>query len=503
MKNKLIRKLLNFLRIKEYNGYGFDITRELTYEANAAKNKIWYNGDGGELSQLYGQTTNRNNSFWGATETRGMEIRKIHSGLPHLIVSTLANIVLADMGDLDFGEDAKSGELWEEIAEENNWKQLSKRALSDVLKVGDGAFKISFQETVSDLPLIDFYDGAYVDYVYAGGRIKEIHFFNHYDRGHKRYTLEEIYGYGYINYRLYNDNEEVPLTTLTETADLEPLTFDKRVILAVPFSIFASDVYKGRGASIYDGKTDAFDALDEVLSQWIDALRSARTRTYIPESLIPRNFETGGLLTPNNFDNRFIKIASDLSEGAKNTIDVESPIIQTDAYVETYMTVLDLCLQGIISPSTLGIDVKKLDNAEAQREKEKMTLYTRQTIIDAMVPVLRDLVQAVFNAYALQYRQTITDVAFDVNFGEYANPSFEAVIETMSNPNTPMSIEARVEEIWGNSKTREWKDEEIRRIKEQRGLTELDLPALNSKISIYDNETAAKIGIFKNENLTP
>ena len=56
------------------------------------------------------------------------------------------------------------------------------------------------------------------------------------------------------------------------------------------------------------------------------------------------------------------------------------------------MTALDLCLQGIISPSTLGIDVKKLDNAEAQREKEKATLYTRNAIVEALQEELPEVI---------------------------------------------------------------------------------------------------------------
>ena len=61
--------------------------------------------------------------------------------------------------------------------------------------------------------------------------------------------------------------------------------------------------------------------------------------------------------------------------------------------LQSYITALDLCLQGLISPSTLGIDVKKLDNAEAQREKEKATEYTRGKVIDVLEKIIRKLVE--------------------------------------------------------------------------------------------------------------
>ena len=152
----------------------------------------------------------------------------------------------------------------------------------------------------------------------------------------------------------------------------------------MPLKIYESTKWEGRGGSIFDGKLDSFDAFDEAWSQWMDALRAGRARTYIPESYIPRNPETGELLKASAFDNRFIAGDDNMGEGGKNQILTEQPDIPHESYLASYVTALDLCLQGIISPSTLGIDVKKLDNAEAQREKEKATLYTRNAIVEAL-----------------------------------------------------------------------------------------------------------------------
>ena len=486
--DKLKRKLMKFLRVKEWNEYGFDVNRLLTFEANAAKNTVWYNGDSYELSQLYGQIGNINNSFWGATETAGMEIRKMHTGLPRLLISTLANITVTDINDIEFKSD-EDRKTWEKIADENHFDRLIKKATIQTLKIGDGAFKISFSDEISELPIIEFYSGENVDYTYKRGRIVEIKFYNKYEHGTINYTLEETYGFGYVRYKLYKDDKEVALNAIPETQGLQDVTFDPTVILAVPYMIYESEMYPGRGQSVLDGKTDAFDALDEVVSQWMDAIRSGRVRTYIPESLIPRSPDGGYLMKPNSFDNKFIKIESSLAEGAKTEIKTEQPAIQVQAYEHTYITHLDMALQGLVSPSTLGIDVKKLDNAESQREKEKTTLYTRQTIIDVMSDVLQRLVKAVFFAYNIQYGKGPVEVNCEVSFGEYANPSFEAVVETMSNPNTPKSIEAKVEEIWGDTRTQTWKEEEIKRIKTEKGIITMDEPSFSTdyKTNTFDD----------------
>jgi hypothetical protein len=47
-----------------------------------------------------------------------------------------------------------------------------------------------------------------------------------------------------------------------------------------------------------------------------------------------------------------------------------------------------------------------------------------------------------------------------------------------------MSIEAKVEEMWGDSKEQAWKDEEVARIKEQLGIITMEEPALSEEVLI-------------------
>ena len=223
----------------------------------------------------------------------------------------------------------------------------------------------------------------------------------------------------------------------------------------------------------------------------MDALRAGRAKTYIPESCIPRDPETGTFLQPNAFDNRFIASGDNMAEGGKNQINTEQPAIPHDSYLASYITALDLCLQGIISPSTLGIDTKKLDNAEAQREKEKTTLYTRNAIVEALQETLPQVVEACVNAWRLLNGQAMKPVEVDIPFGEYANPSFESQVETVSKGKTGgiMSIEASVEELYGDSRDEEWKAEEVARLKAEQGIAELSEPEVSIEgVQIKDDE---------------
>jgi len=485
MSENIKKSIRSWLQLNPAPPMSITIQEIADYDLSAIRNRIWYRGDANELSQLYAQNQEYadRTKFWASSSSAGMEMRKIHTGLPALIVRVLSNIVLADMNNFAFKEPTDA-ELWKGVDDPSNpFPDQLETALRETLVVGDGAFKITFDTDISQHPLLEWYPGDRVEYEKQRGRLREVIFRTPYRVKKQEYVLVEHYGSGYVRSELYLDEKQVPLDAIEATKNIVPeWRFDESLILAVPFKIYDSAKFKGRGASIFDNKLDSFDAFDEAWSQWMDALRSGRAKTYIPESLIPRDPETGMLMKPNAFDNRYIASGSDMSENAQNRIVTEQPGIPHDSYLATYITALDLCLQGIISPSTLGIDTKKLDNAEAQREKEKTTLYTRNAIVGALQKMLPILISACVNGDRVLHNQAIKEVSVDIPFGEYANPSFESQVETVAKAKSAgiMSIEASVEELYGDTRDQEWKNEEVARLKEEQGIAEIEEPAVNT-----------------------
>ncbi|MDF9845183.1 MULTISPECIES: capsid protein [unclassified Paenibacillus] len=453
------------------------IQEPYSYGANVLRNRLWYRGDPSELDQFYKQNVTDavgRSRFWAAVPSTGLGIRKIHSGLPAMVADRLSDIVVADMDAITLQNDAETT-AWDEISKDNDFPELLAGAVTETLSAGDGAFKVTLDPEVSEYPLIEFYSGDQVEYKRTRGRLQEVIFYSDYSVDKRDYRLIETFGRKYIRYQLLDAyGKQVPLSLVPEIADLRDIEYDGDFIMAVPLMVFKSTKWPGRGKSIFDSKADSFDALDEVISQWMDAIRSGRVQKYIPEDMIPKNPETGALMRPNPFDNQFIRISSVMAEDAKGQISLVQPQILYEAFVASYASAMDMCLQGIISPSTLGIDLKKTDNAEAQREKEKATLYTRGKIVDRLNEVIPELVQTVLKVYDTMKGRTAGEYEVSVTFGEYAAPDFGSVVETVGKARTfgVMSIERAVEEMYGDTWTDEEKAEEVARLKaEQSGPT--------------------------------
>lgn len=87
--------------------------------------------------------------------------------------------------------------------------------------------------------------------------------------------------------------------------------------------------------------------------------------------------------------------------------------------------------------------------------------------------------------YDLARGKTAGDYVATVDFKEYANPSFEAIVETVSKARpgeTIMSIEKSVDTMYGDSMTEEEKQEEVKRLKNEKGIIEKEEPNIMNPI---------------------
>lgn len=490
IKDRARRALLDFLRIRPALDTPIDLQESFGFAADVIQNQLWYRGDPAELSQFYKQFAHNGvddtaqTRFWCQVPEVG-SLRKAHDGLPAVMVDTLAHVVKADLDDIDFADEGAASR-WAEIADEADFASLVHQAITDTLVTGDGAFKLSIDPEVSDHPLIEFWGADHVEYEIARGRITAVIFVSRHTVDKEQYTLRERYGVGSVSYELSDkDGAPCPLTDVPELAQLHNISFDADIMLAVPLRFFRSGRWPNRGRSLYSCKTDAFDMLDEIVSQWLDAIRAGRVMRYIPERLIPRNPENGTLTTPSYFRSNFVVTDTVLAEtGTPPKVEMQQADIRYEAFAASYSAAVDRCLQGIMSPATLGIDVGKMSSADAQREKKDVTGFTRNAITDALEKALPKLAEIVLIADDLMHGNMPGAYDASVSFGEYGAPDFDSRVETLAKVSTAslMSIEAAVDELWGGSKDDRWKETEVQRIKQMRGVADAAEPAVGGEL---------------------
>jgi hypothetical protein len=123
----------------------------------------------------------------------------------------------------------------------------------------------------------------------------------------------------------------------------------------------------------------------------------------------------------------------------------------------------------------LGIDLKKTDNAEAQREKEKMTLFMRSAIVAEIKEALNKLAELALVCDDIMNGRVVGDYNVKAGFAEYAEPTFESRAGTVSDLYAKglMSVEMAVDRLYGKNLSDKEKDAEVQRIKSQ-STTELD-----------------------------
>ena len=443
IKEKLKRFLESFFvyQIKDYS-YNVTLEEGMSFKENLAENKVWARGIPRELQNFYEVVPDIDRtSFWGSS-SRVENIRKIHINLPQIIIKTLTDITVNDLNSIEITNEEYRN-IWDKIENDNKFKKNLNRILKQVLTYGDGAFKISFHPEEMDVPVIDFVGAEDIDFIIENGRIKETVFKKNFKLGEKNFYLMEFYGYGYVVYKLVDENfVEYPLKTIDKLKNIKDIYFvrndgkiDKSINLAIPFKIWDSDLYQYRGKSILDGKKQAFDALDEVYSQFIDAMRKGRIQRYIPTALLPKDRE-GNLLVKNDFANSYIALQTPnvMDNNTNLQVQLVEPQLQVDKYEAAISNLTDACLQGLISPSTIGIDSNKInENATAERERERVTLFTRDNIIEQLSYVIKEVVETCIRFYCYQMGIGYNDeYEISVLFGQYASPSFETLVETMS-----------------------------------------------------------------------
>lgn len=494
---------------KYSNNLGYDEIIRAKQEEYA----IWYSGDSNALLDFYinMQSFHQSNfsDFWNGKDyfwaVVGGEddVKCTHSGLPKAIIDTLVNIlgkpeIIASKEEtteengvktIEVVEDiAASGRIKEIIEDNNFYRTLTQDQETYTMVIGDGAFFINIDEDLSDYPIIEFIDGRNIEFERKANRIISItarKYFLHKNKGYmltdtrstklvydeitktkKRIATVEYHLYELSNAGSDEVRIEVDLNTIPETTHLRNLEFLKiNCMLAVP-CMFRYNKKTERGESFFASKLDLFDDLDQSKSQGSNTTRLSTPVDYIPEGLIDYN-EFGKPVPPKRYDRRFVTVPAGRNAVGENMDQIKTtqPQLNFEQYTNEQLQLIGDILMGLMSPATLGIDIALKDNADAQREKEKVTLVTRDNLVDMQTEILKKLFNVALKVYDFMTNPEgeIGDYDITVNYPEYANPTFENKLAYLAPAYASggMSAKKYVDELWGDALSDEEKEKEV------------------------------------------
>lgn len=490
---------------------------------------IWYIGDENEFlnyytnEQIYGNyenpiyNRNRQNYFWGLSSVE-KDLKRVHSGVPKAIIDILVSIV----GTPDIScNDKEIDKRVKEIAENNNLLDLfSSTQLPMTLVQGYGAYKINANKSLSNFPIIQYYTAKNVKFICKSNVLIAIIYIDFYSYKDKNYVLYETRSKrnqnSYIKYELYelSDNNfltKVPLSTIPDLSEYKDLKIEGlNEVLGVPCRIIYDPQNEEYGASIFQGKIALFDDLDLNMSQNSQTTRVSTPVEYIPSDLLSHGKKNGKGTLTHIFNRQFIKLDSvnngdgDISDRITTT----QPKLDFSQYNDNAIEKIKTISMGIISPSTLGLSSNnKSDSSESQREKEKVTIMTRNKIISHSSRQLKKLLQLCLIMQDLMNGDyNIKDYSqVEIAFSEFADPSFESKISSLgpSWRDGEISTEKYVLILWGDKLSSEDREKEIKWLDDYRkNRQELSVQAKNPGIiggkEEFDESTENTDGKIRN-----
>ena len=427
------------------------------------ENAVWYSGIEQDLLHFYtkeapkfyrkGQQSESMNYFWSKATTK---FRKIHSGFPQLICEKMVDLLIGNGYDITVeGEDEEElQDYLDEILQDNHFKELIlSKSIETESWSGGVPWKISWNPTLSDYPIIEAWQPENYTNVTISGRVVQDIFYIYYEKNNVTYRLSEIYGVdnigAYIDYKLeqlvYDTKAQdaeprwvsVNVSELDETKDLKRISFAgyyKRLSMYKANKLPNSEFRQSNiGESDYAGSYGAFDAVDEIISTWIQEFRDGKLYRYFPKELMLRD-SSGNLNTPSDFENEHTLYDDSPSENVdKQKIQYAQGDLRVDKHIESYkIWVTQILNNAGLSPLTVGVTgLESIDaSAQSQQEREKVSIRTRNKKIELWTEFLTDILKVALELYLMtkdmkQNEDNSYDVIklpeFDikVNFNDY------------------------------------------------------------------------------------
>lgn len=484
-------KILGFLGLENLTKeryYENDVENLRTYAV--MENRTWYMGDMNKIRYFYTKSEwcgvlasnpiyNLNRANYFCAIANGEKTKMVHSGIPKAIVNTLCSVM--GMPDIKV-EGMEEGALADFRKKTRIDNTIYKKQLPLTLAEGWGAFKVNISSRFKDYPTIEFYEAKDVDFIVRDGITIGIIYRDYYTQGNRDYILMETRrldgeGNSLIEYELFRvKGQKLEPSELSEVESLRGLrnitirNYDR--IFGVPCRLIDDPDNPDYGESVFAGRIDLFDDLDQSLSQRSETSRCSTPVEYYPVEFMKRGND-GQKGFPSVFCRKYVEIPA-IADGDGNMnahVQTTQPQLNFEQYTSEQVALVNQILIGLLSPATMGIDISRKDNADAQREKEKVTETTRNNLIAPERDIIEDIYSLALDAQEFMQTGTVRGrKKISVSYPQFASPSFEgkakALLPLFSGD--AISDEMYVDKLYGDQLTDEQKSEEVGRIRKKR-----------------------------------
>lgn len=413
---------------------------KLAYDAYEA-NEAWYLGDTDTLTSLYGGASSEamtathvhdgqlhrggvvgaaHRFFWGKPIPASQRRTRLHIPAPADLARLSSDLLYAEPPtvQLSGGTQAANDRL-EALAGGPEAHAVFSQMGELKSAFGAGALVTSWDRSLADAPWFEFVAADVIVPEFRSGRVYAVTLWTAHQEGVAIYRHLVRHEPGYIVHALYRGTADsigsrVPLEAHNATAHvpaIEGAIDHGDNIVAIPTGIkrltasftinLPARAWRKRGDLAYMGRSDyagilpLFDALDEVWSSWMRAIKLARARLMVPESYL--EFSGPGRAAIFDDDQEIFSAVAKLSRPDGDKLDVIQPDIPYEQHEATvYALYREILRAAGFSASSWGDYGDKVQTATevtdrdraSERTRDKKSLYDKLAIAEQAAAAL-------------------------------------------------------------------------------------------------------------------
>lgn len=373
-------------------------------------------------------------------------------GIIPMIVNAKVNLV-ASSGFKCESDDKEVDDVLNDVKDKANLQELFTKGVYWESGIGDFAYRLSVNKSLSDKPIIEIIEPQFLEINYSRGCVKSF-VIKEVSKNDPSYELREVHykndaGYVCIDYKFAVDGKYIDMEdeTLVKCCLQE---FDLKSVpqnIVLPFKDFliifkknsnCNQLYRGqRGVPDIQGLASIEDALTESISDLIDAIRKGGVKEYVSDQLIPQD-EKGNDLRLNHFNKTIITTKGSSTPGdSSNLWQVTQGDIRWEAYTRTIQNLMSVAINKAgLAPTTLGLTGLESINssAESQDAREKTSMRTREIALESWRVTLKELLNKYLQVCDYMKGQSIADYSdlINITFNEYTNPTLENITNVLA-----------------------------------------------------------------------